>query len=114
MIFFCESYDSNSLVLPVGFSYFECVNYGMMMIMMGFLNKLPRKLGILMVTIGVLLFYPFMTYVVFGLLALFTNDVMTGERYVLMLLEAFFVQLLIFHISGILLIILGTVRLRKD
>jgi len=88
------------------------MNYDMMM--MGFLNNLPKRLGILMITIGVLLFYPFMTYVIFGLLTLFTNDVMTGERYVLMLLEAFFVQLLAFHISAILLIVLGTLRLRTN
>lgn len=81
--------------------------------MMGFLSNLPRKLGIVMIIIGVLLFYPFMTYVVFGIFSLFTDGGITEGEYVLVLLEAFFVSLLAFHISGILLILLGTIRLKQ-
>ena len=79
-----------------------------------FLNKLPKQSGYILITLGVLLFYPFMRLVIFGSLALFTNDKMTGEKFALALVESFFVQLLIFHVPGTIMIILGVIRLRND
>ena len=67
-----------------------------------------------MMALGVLLFFPFVMVIFGGTLALFTNDVMTGEKFILFLVESFFIQLLIFHVPGIILIVLGIIRLRND
>ena len=81
---------------------------------MMFLNKLPKQGGYLLISLGALLFYPFTTVVVFGSLALFTNDTMTGERFALSIVESFFLQFSKFHVPGIIMITLGTIRLRNE